>query len=158
MSDAENNATCLRIATRADVPAIVEMLADDALGAKRERFESPLPACYLEAFAAIDRSEDNHLLVAERSGEVIGVLQLTIIQYLTYQGGRRALVEGVRVRRDARKDGLGRKMFEWAIAKARELGCHLVQLTTDKQRPDAHAFYEALGFVASHEGMKLHLS
>jgi GNAT superfamily N-acetyltransferase len=43
------------------------------------------------------------------------------------------------------------------IARARERGCHLVQLTTDKARPDARRFYEGLGFVASHEGMKIRL-
>ena len=48
-------------------------------------------------------------------------------------------------------------MLRWAIGEARRRGCALVQLTTDKSRTDAHRFYERLGFVASHEGMKLHL-
>lgn len=157
MSATKSNRITLRPATRADVPAIVGMLADDPLGSQRERFETPLPDCYLQAFDVIEQSPADHLIVAERDGMVIGVLQLTIIQYLTFQGRKRALVEGVRVRRDARSAGVGRMMFEWAIARARDAGCHLVQLTSDKQRPDAHAFYKALGFVASHEGMKLHL-
>lgn len=133
------------------------MLADDPLGARRERFEDPLPACYAEAFEDIARSPNELLAVAEQEGRVVGVLQITFIRYLTYQGGRRALVEGVRVHRSARGQGLGRQMFTWAIARARDRGCHVVQLTTDKQRPEALAFYESLGFVASHEGMKLHL-
>ena len=45
----------------------------------------------------------------------------------------------------------------WAIDRARERGCRIVQLTTDKTRPDALRFYETLGFRATHEGMKLHL-
>jgi GNAT superfamily N-acetyltransferase len=85
------------------------------------------------------------------------VLQITFIPYLTYEGGWRALIEGVRVDGAARSAGVGRAMVEHAIGRARERGCRLVQLTTDKARPDALRFYEALGFVASHEGMKLHL-
>jgi GNAT superfamily N-acetyltransferase len=147
----------MRRASREDVPAIVAMLAHDPLGAQRERYEEPLGPAYYQAFEAIDRSAHEHLMVAEQDGMVIGVLQLSILQYLTYQGGKRALIEGVRVHESARGKGLGRQMFEWAIARARDLGCHVVQLTTDKQRPDALRFYESLGFVASHEGMKLHL-
>jgi GNAT superfamily N-acetyltransferase len=147
-----------RRATRADVPGIVHLLADDPLGAKREKAEVPLPESYWRAFEAIDGDPNNELIVACRDTELIGVLQLTFIPSLTYQGGWRAAIEGVRVAGSVRSQGLGRKMFEWAIAQAHQRGCHLVQLTTDKARPDARRFYEGLGFVASHEGMKLHLS
>jgi GNAT superfamily N-acetyltransferase len=144
-------------ATRDDLPAIVRLLADDVLGAKRERYETPLPESYLRAFEAIDADPNNELVVARMDGEVVGVLQLTFIPYLTYQGGWRALIEAVRVDSKRRSQGLGKALFEWAIDRARAQGCHLVQLTTDKARADARRFYEALGFVASHEGMKLHL-
>ena len=85
------------------------------------------------------------------------MLQITYIPYLTYQGGWRALIEGVRIAPGLRSRGLGQMLFEWAIGRARARGCHMVQLTTDKSRKDAHRFYERLGFVASHEGMKLTL-
>lgn len=147
-----------RMATPDDLPAIVGMLADDPLGATRERNESPLPAGYREAFAAIDADLHNELVVAVRGPAVVGVLQLTFIPYLTYQGSWRALIEGVRVAATERGHGVGQALFEWAIERARERGCRLVQLTTDKARPDALRFYERLGFVASHEGMKLQLS
>ena len=137
--------------------AIVRMLADDPLGAKRERFETPLPAGYWNAFDAIDADPNNELIVACHGHVVVGVLQLTVIPSLTYQGGWRATIEGVRVDAGVRDRGRGRTMFEWAIGRARERGCHLVQLTTDKTRSDAKRFYEALGFTASHEGMKKHL-
>jgi GNAT superfamily N-acetyltransferase len=140
-----------------DLPHIVRMLADDPLGAKRERFETPLPEGYLRAFEAIARDPNNELVVACLGGAVVGVLQLTFIPYLTYQGGWRALIEAVRIDSSYRSQGLGKTMFEWAIGRARERGCHVVQLTTDKARADAKRFYESLGFVASHEGMKLHL-
>jgi GNAT superfamily N-acetyltransferase len=144
-----------RRARRADVEAIVRLLADDPLGTKRERFELPLPESYLRAFEAIDADPNNELVVACLGTEVVGVLQITFIPYLTYRGGWRALIEAVRVDSRQRSQGLGKIMFEWAIARARERGCHLVQLTTDKARADAKRFYESLGFVASHEGMKL---
>jgi GNAT superfamily N-acetyltransferase len=144
-----------RRARRDDLPAIVRMLADDPLGAGRETFTTPLPACYDAAFAAIDTDPNNELTVAEAAGAVIGVLQLTFIPSLTHRGGWRALIEGVRVAAPFRSEGIGRQLFGWAIARAKARRCRLVQLTTDKARPDAIRFYERLGFVASHEGMKL---
>jgi ribosomal protein S18 acetylase RimI-like enzyme len=135
------------------------MLADDELGAQRERLEEPLPATYFEAFEAIARDPNNELVVAEgEDGSVVAVLQLTFTPYITHQGGWRATIEGVRVDSRLRGSGLGRQLFAWAIERARQRGCHLVQLTTDKQRPEAKRFYESLGFVASHEGMKLKLT
>lgn len=146
-----------RRATREDVPAIVAMLADDPLGARRERFEDPLPVSYDAAFDAIDADPNQDLRVATLDGAVIGVAQVTYTPGLTYQGSWRASIEGVRVHRDHRSAGVGRRLVEHAIERARARGCLLVQLTTDKKRPDALRFYESLGFVASHEGMKLRL-
>jgi GNAT superfamily N-acetyltransferase len=150
-------APTFRRARADDVPDIVRLLADDPLGATRERYESPLPESYARAFRAIEQDANNELVVACRGERVVGVLQLTCIPSLTYQGGWRALIEGVRVDSGERSQGLGKILFEWAIARARERGCHMVQLTTNKARPDARRFYESLGFVASHEGLKLHL-
>lgn len=146
-----------RSARRDDLEAIVALLAADPLGAQRESLGTPLPGCYARAFEAIDRDPNNELVVACRDGALVGVMQVTFIPNLTYSGGWRALIEGVRVEQGARSQGAGRAMIEWAVARARERGCRLVQLTTDKTRPDAVRFYERRGFVASHEGMKLHL-
>ncbi len=147
-----------RAARASDLPAIVGLLADDPLGAQREAFTDPLPAAYGEAFAAIAADPNNDLLVAQAGATVVAVLQLTYIPYLTHQGSWRALIEGVRVAADWRSRGLGARLFEVAIERARRRGCRLLQLTTDRRRPDARRFYERLGFVASHEGMKLDLS
>lgn len=149
----------IRPAVAADLPAIVNMLADDPLGARRERNTAPLPAAYLQAFEAIARDPNNELVVVEgENGRAVAVLQLTFTPYLTHQGGWRATIEGVRVSSALRGTGIGRAFFGWAIERARERGCHVVQLTTDKQRPEARRFYESLGFSATHEGMKLQLS
>lgn len=134
------------------------MLSDDPLGSQRERLDSPLPSSYYAAFEAIEQDVNNELVVAEDEEAVIlAVLQITFTPYITHQGGWRATIEGVRVNRDFRGSGVGRKLFAWAIERAQERGCHLVQLTTDKERPEALRFYESLGFIASHEGMKLKL-
>lgn len=146
-----------RKATKEDVPYIVQMMADDELGKLREDFKDPLPQQYYQAFSNIDNDPNQELIVIENeSGEIIGTLQLSFIQYLTYQGGIRAQIEGVRIRNDQRGKGIGEKLFRWAIDRAEENGAHLLQLTSDKQRPDAIRFYENLGFKATHEGMKLH--
>ena len=144
----------IRPATREDVPAIVRMLADDPLGQTRERYEVPLPAEYWSAWEAIERDPNQLLIVAEVDGAAAGVLQLTFIPGLTRLGSWRALVEGVRIDGARRGAGLGEIMLRWAVDEAKRRGCRLIQLTTDKQRPDAYRFYERLGFVATHEGMK----
>lgn len=154
---APDTALKMRRAVADDLETIVRMLADDPLGSRRENYRIPLPDAYLAAFAAIDRDPNQCLAVCCDADRIVGVLQITFLPYLTYQGGWRALIEGVRTASDARSQGIGRFMFEWAIAQARDRGCHVVQLTTDKTRPDAQRFYRALGFEASHEGMKLHL-
>lgn len=146
-----------RKATQNDVSSIVEMIADDALGSTRENFKDPLPEEYLEAFKKIDADKNQELIVLENGKlEIIGTLQLSFIQYLTYRGGIRAQIEAVRIRKDKRGLGIGKTMFEWAIARAKERGAHLLQLTTDKKRPKAIKFYEDIGFKPTHEGMKMH--
>ena len=146
-----------RKAREEDVSVIVGMLADDPLGKQREAFREPLPAVYYEAFRNIDADENQELIVADdASAGIIGTLQLSFIQYLTYQGGIRAQVEAVRVRADQRGKGVGAALLRWAIKRSKERGAHLLQLTTDKKRPEALKFYENLGFKPSHEGMKLH--
>ncbi len=151
------NDLVFRRAAKKDVIFIVQMLADDKLGALREQFEDPLPDSYYRAFGAIDGDPNQELMVVERASEIIGTLQLSFIPYLTYRGGVRAQIEAVRIRTDQRGLGLGQQFFRWAIDRATERGAHVLQLTTDKKRPEALRFYESLGFVASHEGMKLFL-
>ncbi len=146
-----------RKATFNDVLTIVGMIADDELGKQRENFQNPIPQNYLSAFEKIDSDQNQELIVLENDNlEVIGTLQLTFIQYLTYQGGIRAQIEAVRIRKDQRGLGLGKIMFKWAIERAQSRNAHVLQLTTDKKRPKAIKFYEGLGFKGSHEGMKLH--
>ncbi len=146
-----------RRATLKDLPGIVSLLADDELGMTRERPGVPLDQAYVDAFEAIERDENQLLAVVEREGALLGCLQLTFVPGLSRLGMWRGQIESVRIAAGARGEGLGRQMFGWAIEQCRERGCGLVQLTSDKARPDAIRFYESLGFVASHEGLKLAL-
>lgn len=146
-----------RRAEAADLPAIIALLADDVLGHQREDVSSPPNPKYVEAFQMIDADPNQLQAVAILDGEVIGTLQLTFIPGLARKGAERGQIEGVRIAASHRGSGLGQQMFEWAIAQCRARGCSLVQLTTDKERPDAHRFYEKIGFVASHIGYKVTL-
>jgi len=143
-----------RPAVQADLPAIVALLHDDALGATREHSEL---APYEAAFAEID-ADPNHLeVVGVIDDEVVACLQVTALACLTHGGRRRAQLEGVRVSAAHRGEGIGAALVRWAVDWARDQGCGVVQLTTDKARPDALRFYESLGFTATHEGCKLPL-
>lgn len=147
-----------RQATREDLPEIVRMLADDFLGATRERYENPLPESYVKAFEEIEADKNNELIVAETKGEIIGTLQITFTPSISFQGGKRATIESVRVDDKFRGQGIGKQLMIWAIERAREENCLLIQLTTNSERTDAHRFYEDLGFKGSHLGMKLYLT
>ncbi len=146
-----------REAGEEDLEPLVAMLSDDALGAEREDTSRPLNPGYIRAFEQIRRDPNHELIVVEHSGQPVGMLQLTFIPYLTHIGSWRCQIEGVRIRSDYRGQGLGKRMLVWAIARAGERGCALVQLTSDKQRVDALRFYEQVGFEATHEGFKLRL-
>ena len=145
----------IRPAVADDIPEIVAMLADDPLGAQRESPDDLTP--YLPALERLRRDPNQHLMVAEREGRVVGTLQLTVIPGLSRKGATRSIIEAVRIHADERGSGLGTQFIEWAVEESRRQGCQLVQLTSDASRTDAHRFYERLGFTASHVGFKLTL-
>ncbi|MGV9317229.1 N-acetyltransferase family protein [Streptomyces sp. NPDC003691] len=145
----------IRPAARDDIAAIVAMLADDALGATRESPEDLAP--YRSAYERLQGDPNQLLVVADRDGEVVGTLQLTIVPGLSRKGSTRSIIEGVRIHSSERGHGLGSRLVEWAVDESRRQGCLLVQLTSDSARTDAHRFYERLGFTGSHVGFKLQL-
>ncbi len=144
----------IRRAGDTDLPAIIGLLADDALGAARDDASLPLDPGYRRAFAAITGDPRQIFAVMDDDGVIIGCLQITLIPGLSRRGMWRGLIESVRIASARRGQGLGRRLFEWAIEECRAHGCGLVQLTTDKSRPDALRFYRSLGFIDSHEGLK----
>lgn len=148
----------LRTATETDVPAIVDLIAADQLGASRDGVRDAADlAAYVAAFRSIEADPAHLLIVAEERGEIVATCQLSFLPGLARRGALRAQIEAVRVAASRRASGLGAAMMRWAIGEARHRGCAVVQLTSDKARTDAHRFYARLGFVATHEGMKLAL-
>ncbi|MBX5171640.1 MULTISPECIES: GNAT family N-acetyltransferase [unclassified Rhizobium] len=144
-----------RLARQSDLAAIVRLLADDDLGGTREIVADPVDARYLSAFAAIEADANQLLAVAiDAADRVVGCLQLSFIPGLSRTGMWRGQIESVRVASDRRGSGLGAELIEWAIGQCAARGCGLVQLTSDKTRAGSMRFYEKLGFVASHEGLK----
>ena len=144
----------IREAIQTDLAVIAALLADDGLGRGRESSD---PEVYRRAFDRMQSQPGNVYLVAEENGDLLACLQYTVIHGLSRAGASRAQIEGVRVSAAHRGRGLGETIVNAAIARARADGCTLVQLTTDRSRTDALRFYERLGFVASHHGMKLDL-
>lgn len=148
----------LRRSSLGDVPAIVALLADDRLAGVRDGVDGARTLePYARAFDAINADPAHLLVVAEVGGRVMATLQLSFFPGMARGGAWRAQIEAVRVHADLRGSGLGSAMVTWSIEEARRRGCVLVQLTSDKRRPEAHRFYARLGFVASHEGFKLDL-
>ena len=145
--------TTIRQAKLKDLEAIIQLLSDDELGRHRESGE--LGPQYTSAFKMIDQDEKNELVVMEVEDRLIGTLQLTFLPYLTYHGGLRAQIEAVRIARSHRGRGLGKELIQWAIDLSKLRGAHIVQLTSDKKRPEAIEFYKSMGFNETHEGMKL---
>lgn len=160
-ADVDGGTFRLRPAVRGDLPAIVRLLADDSMGAGRER-QGDMDS-YERAFEAIDADPCHVLVVGELApqgavgGPLVATFQIIFLPGISRQGAWRSQIEGVRVAASARGQGIGARMMQWAIEESRRRGCTLMQLTTHKSRTAAHRFYQRLGFAADHEGMKLPL-
>jgi len=149
-----------RDATPDDIAIMLELShAGDARGPdtpplERSTLSDPR---YRAAFDEIAADTNHRLIVAERGGEVVGSLQISVVPGLPHFGMKRGMLENVHIRADQRGNGLGSEMVLWAVEQCRAAGCGMVQLTSNKLRLDAHRFYRKLGFEASHEGFKLRL-
>jgi len=139
-----------------DLRDIVRLLGDDELGSQREKITSELDPAYLHAFEAICADPNNCIYVVELEGKVKGCLQLTLIPNLSFTGAWRGQIEGVRIDKSLRGTGIGTDFFRWVLENARKSNCKIVQLTMNAARTKTHAFYEKIGFEATHTGFKLH--
>jgi GNAT superfamily N-acetyltransferase len=142
----------VRPATEADLGRIVELFELGALVEGKEDGENLEP--YAAALAEV-ADQRGGILVAEVQHLVVGVCQLVVFRHLQARGGLCAEVESVHVHPVWRGQGIGATLMEYAVAEARRLGCYRIQLTSNNARPEAHRFYERLGFERSHQGFKL---
>ena len=141
-------------ATIHDLTAIVALLLDDELGQTREQLEDNLDQRYIDAFHRIDSDPNQYLMVVRISDEIVGTCHLTIMPSLTFTGSTRMQIEAVRVSTTYRGQKIGDWMMQTAFEFAKSNHVSMIQLTTNKKRPRAKQFYERLGFVTTHEGMK----
>ncbi|MCB1555957.1 MAG: GNAT family N-acetyltransferase [Alphaproteobacteria bacterium] len=146
-----------REAKKEDLEEIIHLFQDDELGILREIIGDPVDESYVKAFDEIRQDKNNEIWVIEADSKVVGVMQLTFIPYLSRTGTKRAQIESVRIHKNFRNKGVGREFIRFALERAREKGCGIVQLTTDKTREKVHTFYERLGFSSTHVGMKIYI-
>lgn len=145
----------IREAQITDLRAILALLDEDVI----RDFVEPASSSAGQHAALEELIADpvHDVLVDERDGQLVATAQVSWLRVLIYDGGLLCQVESVRTSSDRRGEGIGRALMQHIIDRARERGCARVQLTTNAQRVRAHAFYERLGFTASHVGMKLDL-
>lgn len=146
-----------RTAGPADLPFIIGLIVEDSVVVTEDRAEDAMDEDYRAALAAIDADPNEEMWIVERDGIAVGCFQLSFLPGLMRRGMWRGQIEVVHVSADARNLGIGSEMMRWALARCREKGCGMVQLTSNKKRTDAHRFYERLGFARSHEGFKYYL-
>ena len=147
----------IRDATEADLPRLLELLAQLSLATPREEIGPPLPERYREAFREIDADPRQRLLVLEVGGRVVGSVTLLIVPNVTHIGRPYAIVENVVVDEAVRGSGHGELLIRYAVEEARRAGCYKLSLTSSKRRKEAHRFYERMGFQATHEGYRVDL-
>lgn len=146
----------IRQAKESDLESIIALLENDPLGKLRENNSGLALKSYKQAFKLISEDQNHLPVVIENEGQIVATAQMNFLHYLTYKGGTRAQIEAVRVHSGNRGKGLGETLIKYLTEEAKRKGCHLVQLTADKQRPEALRFYERIGFHATHEGLKMH--
>lgn len=146
-----------RLATEKDLPEIVKLLADDEFGSKRETYSLPVPSCYVEAFAEIKDSGNVELIVGQLDGRIVMTLQIFYLPHISLKGAKRGQIESVRVSSDLRSRGYGKQLMDFAMKRAREHGCTMLQFTSGNARKRAHRFYESMGFEQTSLGYKISL-
>jgi GNAT superfamily N-acetyltransferase len=157
MSDSNKSTLVIRVAQRADVPAIVALFADDDVGGHGDTTDASALPDYVAAFERISASANEVLYVAEQKGEVVGTFQTMLTTTMTGRGSSSMIIEAVQTRADCRGQGIGAQMIAFCLEKAKEQGCRQAQLTSNAARLDAHRFYERIGFQKSHFGFKIKL-
>lgn len=148
------DALSFRRATRADLPIIVGLYADDDKGGHGDAWTDETRPSYEAAFAEIDSNPRDALMVIEMGGEVIGTFLLTLLPGLTGRASKRLQLRSVEVAAALRSRGIGAQMLAYVEDYAKAHGAALIELTSNNARPDAHRFYERNGYAKSHAGFK----
>ncbi len=95
--------------------------------------------------AVWDEARDSVALVAENAGGIVGIAAVSVVPYLERDGywGR---ISALVVAESCRGQGIGRMLTVAAEELARDCGCVVMEVTSDRGRIDAHAFYRSHGY------------
>jgi GNAT superfamily N-acetyltransferase len=147
----------IRRAREEDLPHLIALFADDAVGGHGDTTDPEAHHDYLRAFHALDQAQNEQLFVATLDGAVVGTFQVTFLRTLAGRGALNMRIEAVQTRSDVRGRGIGARMIAQALEEGRRHDCKAAYLTSNLARTDAHRFYERQGFVRSHAGFKMPL-
>jgi GNAT superfamily N-acetyltransferase len=145
----------VREATPDDLAAILALTAEDS----QHYFDEPDHVTDRQRAALDDITADPHqqLLVGELDGDVVCTAQVTWMRMLSADGGLYCQVEAVRTASARRGQGIGATLMAHVETMAVQRGAARIQLTSNRVRTRAHAFYERLGYASTHVGMKKYL-
>jgi len=146
----------IRKAKNPDLNEVILLLYDDGLGRDRESLSNKYKQKYLSVFSEILESKYFDIFVMVKNNEIIGFYQIMFLPHISFKGSKRGQIESVRIRSDFRRSGLGTKLMKHAIEVARDNGCSILQLTSNKKRNETEKFYKNLGFSPTHDGYKLY--
>jgi len=148
----------VRAAVEDDIPRILELYQDLVITTSQQELKRGSPGDdYQRVFNEIQNMPGYELLVVDENGAVLGTMVLLIIPNLSHSALPWALVENMVVDSSYRRQGLGRLLMDYAIARAREAGCYKLTLSSNKKRPEAHRFYRSSGFEDSAHGFRMYL-
>ena len=136
----------IRLATHADIPGMASLLR--TLFEQEVEFAPNEGDQILGLETILDSPSVGRLIVCERNGDIIGMVNL-LFTVSTALGARVALLEDMVVVPELRRRGIGRLLVEKAIEQCRSDNCHRITLLTDQDNMGAHAFYERAGFERS---------
>jgi ribosomal protein S18 acetylase RimI-like enzyme len=132
-----DSARAIRPARLADAVAVAGLLGELGYPTSgdhvRERLERVLPR------------RDGGVLAAVVRGEVVGFAAYELIQLL-HRAQPQCRLTTLVVRSDQRRRGLARALVDELESVARRRGCFRLEVTTQPDRGEARAFYEALDF------------
>ncbi len=148
--------TEIRQARESDLSHILELYDELSIITTHAEQDSSISLDnYRRVFAEISGNPRRELLVAEYDGDVVGTVALYIIPNLSHSATPYALVENLVVNHKYRRKGIGKRLMEYTIARARQERCHRIELCSDKRRREAHRLYRSMGFEASAYGFRI---
>ncbi len=135
-----------RSATAADLAAIVHLAV-----AFRDHLAqaAPSPDEFRDGFTRLLDDQAAAITVAARASADAAGYVLCRYRWSVWSGGEDVEIEDVFVAAAARRQGLGRRLVESALARAQARGCRVAALTTNERNTAALALYAQLGFSAT---------